>query len=166
MATIGVKLRVFVPKEVMNLARVNQAIQHVMIQKTTRELKREFEKTVSTWDHKPNWTMEHYFGVRVLWVKVFTYSTQYRIVNAGAAPHLILPRRAKILRFQTKYKAKTRARLIGSFAGGKSGPYISTPAVYHPGFEARDFDITIAEEYAETFHDDIQEAIKDGIIHA
>ncbi len=166
MATIGVKLRVFVPKEIFNNAQANRAIQHVMLQKTTREIRQEFNKTVTTWDDKPNFQSDHYFGTGVMWVKVYTYSTHYRLVNAGAAPHIIRPRRAKMLRFQTQYRAKSRPKLIRSFAGGKSGPYISTPAVSHPGFEAREFDKTIAEEYAQTFHDDIQNAINEGIVHA
>lgn len=166
MATIGVKIRVFVPREVIKLASVSKNIQHVMIQKTQQEFRRELQKTVRTWDNKPNWTLEHHFGVQVLWVKVFTYSTQYRLVNAGAKPHIIRPRKAGMLRFRTGYKAKSRPHLIGSFAGGKFGDYISTNSVSHPGFEAREFDKTIAEEYQETFRDDVQEAIKGAILHA
>lgn len=166
-ATINVKLRVFVPREVIHLSSVFTNIQHVMIQKTQQDLRRELQKTVRTWDNQPNWTLENYFGVQVLWVKVFTYSTQYRLVNTGAKRHPILPRNGKMLRFRTGYKAKTSARLIGSVAGGKFGPYRSTPIVPdHPGFEAREFDKTIAEDYQETFQNDIQEAIKDAIAKA
>jgi hypothetical protein len=165
MGKIGVKIRVFVPKEVMNVAAVNRAIQHTMITKTGPELRKEFDKTVTTWSDQPNFQTEHYFGQNVMWVKVLTYSKTYRLVNAGAKPHEIRPRRAKMLRFQNQYRAKSRPKLIRSFAGGKSGDYISTPVVKHPGFEARKFDETIAEEYTKTFHDDIQDAIKEGIIH-
>lgn len=161
--TLKIKMRVFVPREVFNMPRAMKNIEHVMLQKTQPELSKEFEKTVRTWKDKPVFRREHYFGFHVAWVKVYTYSEKYRLVNAGAAPHTILPRRAKLLRFQTGYKAKTRARLIGSVAGGKSGRYISARAVHHPGFEAREFDDAIAEQYQETFRDDIQEAILKGI---
>ena len=163
MPTVGIKMRVFVPKEIFNHARALKAIQHVMIQKTGPELRREFQKTVRTWNDKPNFKQEHYFGVQVLWVKVFTYSTVYRLVTTGADPHPIYPRRAKMLRFQTNFRPKTRARFIGSFAGGKSGPFISTPAVMHPGFEGRKFDTEIAEQYYDTFAEDVQEAINSAL---
>lgn len=166
MATIGVKLRVFVPKEVMNIEAVNRAIQHTMVQKTIPDLKREFGKTVSTWSDKPGFQTDQYFGQNVMWVKVYTYSTHYRLVNAGARPHEIRPRRARLLRFQSEFRPKSRPKLIRSFAGGKSGGYVSTPSVQHPGFEAREFDTTIAEEYTKTFHDDIQKAVEEGIEHA
>lgn len=166
MATLGIKMRVFVPKSVFNDARMMGNIQHLMIQKTAPDLRREFEKTVRTWKDQPNFKTEHYSGVRVMWVKVYTYSTVYRLVNAGAAPHLIRPRRARMLRFQKNFRPKTRPRLIGSFAGGKFGDFISTPAVFHPGFEAREFDQTIAEEYQDTFAKDVQDVIKEGIVHA
>ena len=168
MPTIGVKLRVFVPKTVFNMPRVQQEIQHVMLTKTRMDLRRELWRGCRSWKHQPNWQMPHYFGVRVMWVKVFTYSTQYRLVNAGTTKkdYPIVPRRKNMLRFQTQFRPKTRPRLLGSFVGGKFGPYISTLAVIHPGFEAREFDKTVAEEYQKNFTNDIQRAINEGIIHA
>lgn len=163
MATIGVKLRVFVPKTVFDDARAVRNIQHVMTSKTGPELRKEFEKTIKSWDDRPNFQMEHYFGVRVLWVKVYTYSTVYRLVNAGARPHEIRPRKARLLRFQSQFKPKSRPRLIGSFAGGKSGDYVSARSVHHPGFEAREFDQEISEQYQDTFRKDIQDAISDAL---
>ena len=149
----------------MNLSAVSKAIQHTMVSKTGPELRREFDKTTSTWNDKPVFKTEQYSGTAVMWLKVFTYSEKYRLVNAGAKPHDLRPRKAKFLRFQTGFKAKTRSHFIGSNAGGKSGNYISTPAVHHPGFEAREFDQTIADEYADTFREDIQDAISQGIAH-
>lgn len=163
MPTIGIKMRVFVPKEVMDDARVIRNIQHTMIQKTVPDLRRYFHATVRTWSDKPNFPMDHYFGVRVHWVKVYTYSQKYNLVNAGARPHIIRPVRSRMLRFQTGYRAKTRARILNSFNGGKFGDYISTPIVHHPGFEAREFDKQIAEEYQDDFAKDIQDAITDAL---
>lgn len=165
MATIGIKMRVFVPKEVLNTARVFDNIQHTMIQKTIPDLKKEFQPTYRTWSQKnyPNFQGQSYFGVRVMWVKVFTYATTYRLVNAGAKPHIIQVRRSKLLRFQKGYARKTRPRILYSSVGGKFGDYISTPIVHHPGHEAREFDKEIAEQYQSTFEKDVQDAIKDAL---
>lgn len=163
MPTINIKMRVFVPKEVLNDAKVIRNIQHVMSSKTAQDLKREFAKTYRSWDRQPNFVQDHYFGSRVLWIKVFTYSTQYRLVNAGARPHEIRPRRGGLLRFQTGFRPKSRPRVIGSSGGGKFGDFISARVVHHPGHEAREFDAQIAEEYQETFAEDVQDAIKDAL---
>lgn len=165
MATIGVKIKVIIPKAVMDYGRVRDAIENTMATKTRSELRREFERTVRTWDHQPNWSSELYRGVRVMWVKVYTYSTQYRLVNAGAKPHIIRKRNAPLLRYQTGFRAKSRPRVVGSFAGGKYGSWRVANAVHHPGHEAREFDKEIAEEYQDTFRKDIQEAITEGILH-
>lgn len=166
MATVGVKIRMILPRAVFDYGKVRQEIGHTMANKTAPELRKEFNKTTQSWDDKPNWKNEMYLGPNVMWVKVLTYSTQYRLVNAGARPHMIRPRRAKMLRFQTNFRAKSRPRVIGAFAGGKSGPYVSTLGVHHPGHEAREFDKEIAEQYAPTFVEDIQEAVTEGILHA
>lgn len=160
---ISVKIRVFVPKEVINMAAVARNIEHTMIQKTIPDLRDEFDKTTSTWNDRPSFRAEHYFGGNTKWVRVYTDAEHYRLVNTGAKPHLIRPRRARMLRFQTAFRPKTRPRTIRSFAGGKSGPYISTPLVHHPGHEAREFDKTIAEDYQDTFAKDIQDAIRDAL---
>jgi len=165
MPTINFKIRAIIPKEILNDAQVRRNIEHTMTQKTGPDLRREFDKTHRSWDHHPNFKQEHYFGVRVLWVKVFTYSQIYRMVNSGTKPHPIFPKRpGGMLRFRNGYKAKTRPRLIGSVTGGKFGEYKSHLAVNHPGIkEPREFDKTIAEEYEETFLEDVQKAIKDAL---
>lgn len=165
MATLGVKIKVILPKAVFNDAKVRQAIEHTMVQKTGPDLRNEFEKTATTWKDQPTWKTQMYRGVGVLWIKVLTYSTTYRLVNAGARPHIIRPRHKKVLRFQTQFRAKSRPRVIGSFAGGKSGPYVSSLGVHHPGHEAREFDKEIAEQYQDIFRKDVQEAISEGIVH-
>lgn len=165
MGSLGVKIKVILPKEVFNSEKVRQAIEHKMIRKTAPDLRTEFEKTVRTWKDQPTWKTETEFGVQILAVRVLTYSTTYRLVNAGARPHIIRPRHKKVLRFQTQFRAKSRPRVVGSFAGGKSGPYVSSLGVHHPGHEAREFDKEIAEQYQETFQKDVQEAISEGTVH-
>lgn len=108
-------------------------------------VKDDFEKTVKTWEHKPTFRKE---GPRLtgdgLEVSVSTNQEAYTYVTRGTRPHLIRPRRARRLRFQTGFKAKTRPRVISSRAGGASGSVAFARAVQHPGTEARDFDIEIA----------------------
>jgi hypothetical protein len=101
-----------------------------------------YEKTVRTW------TTQVRFIVRKtkLGRSVYTLSRTYRYVDRGTKPHIIAPRRAKVLRFSSRYKAKTKPRVITSTAGGASGAAVFTPKpVRHPGTEPRDFTLTIHE---------------------
>jgi len=89
---------------------------------------------------------------------------QYALVNAGARPHVIRPRHARILKFQRGYRAATRPRVIGSHAAARYGPVVTAQAVHHPGFEAREFDETIAKEYAPRFREDMRRALDEGAV--
>jgi hypothetical protein len=107
---------------------------------------RDFLSTVSTWSHKPSFRTEepHSEGHAIVG-SVSTRDEVYATVNAGAKPHVIRPRRARKLRFQRGYRAKTRPRTLASYAGGPYGPEVCTEVVHHPGFEPRAFSETVAE---------------------
>lgn len=164
-ATLGVKIRVFVPKEVFKSEDFQRNMLHTMVHKTIPDLRAEFSKTYSTWSSQgyPNFTAHYYAGVRVLWVKVFTYSQKYRLVNAGAGPHVIRARKGRLLRFRVGYVKKTYPRILHSYIGGRYGAWIGSQMVNHPGFPAREFDQEIAEQYQDTFAQDVQDAITGAI---
>lgn len=166
---IRVKMRVRVPKEILNSAKVVKEISHTMSTKTGPELRKQFDKTIEGWDTTPqahhqmgpvNFQNHYFFGTQVLRAEVFTYSKKYALVNEGSPAHIITPRRGGMLRFRTGYRAATRPRIIGSSSPSRFGNYISAQIVHHPGFEARKFDETIAEAYAPQFEQDMQDAIK------
>jgi len=69
----------------------------------------------------------------------------YFYVTRGTRPHIIVPKSAGALSFQTGYRAKTRVRVIGSRSGGSYGPRVTAKSVMHPGTDARDFDKEIAK---------------------
>lgn len=78
-------------------------------------------------------------------VTISTNDEIYFYLDEGTKAHIIKPRRAKRLGFRTGYKAKTRPGVIGSRAGGPSGPFVTPKQVMHPGFPARKFAKTIAK---------------------
>lgn len=168
---VSIQMKVTVPKKVISVESVMREIRHTMTTKTARELRDLFEKTTEGWSNTMNpssgfgevrWNTKTQFGSMKNSVTVFTTSEKYAIVNEGAPPHVIVPRRARMLKFRTGYRAATRPRVIGSRAASRFGELVSAQAVNHPGFEARAFDETIAEEYLPTFERDIQDAIARG----
>lgn len=159
----SIRITVTVPEIVLNSSFVRHEIMKAMRHKTGPEIKREFQKTVQGWDNAPDFDVTVYQGANSIITHVFpsgSGAANYARVNAGSPAHVITPRRGGFLRFQTGYRAATSPRVIGSRSKSRFGNVISTPIVHHPGFEAREFDATIAEQYADTFADDMQEAIK------
>lgn len=158
----SIRITVKVPEIVLDSRFVVTRIKQAMRSKTGPDLQKEFKKTVEGWDSSPEFRATVYERSNSIHTHVFPSgpgTTQYARVNAGSPAHIITPRRGGMLRFQTGYRPATSPRVISSRAKARFGNVISTPIVRHPGFEAREFDVIIAEQYYETFVDDMQEAI-------
>jgi hypothetical protein len=156
---ISVQIKVDVPDSLLDDAAVRDEIERALRNQTAPDLRRQFDKTTEGWDNRPNFSQRFASRNDYISATVYTTQEQYGIVNAGSPPHTITPRRGGMLRFQPGYRAATRPRTISSRAKSRSGSVISTKSVNHPGFEARDFDVTIAEEILPRFEEDIQDAI-------
>lgn len=160
---IKIKMRVRVPKELLSSAKVVDEIARAQRQQTAPELKKLFKQTVDGWKTPPDFSQTQAIGPNRISISVFTSGPnagKYALVNEGSPPHIIRPRRGGMLRFQTGYRAGTRPRMLSSRAYQRFGNYISTGIVHHPGFDARKFDETVAEEHGPQFEKDMQDAIK------
>lgn len=164
-----IEIHVTVPKEIFRVEEWRRRVLHVQDQKTGPELQRLFRKTVEGWEHKARFYKRKH--VTTYQIGIIAHSAKdkegeiYALVNNGARPHIIRPRRRGFLRFQTGYRAASRPRFIGGGRKTRFGAFISTPVVHHPGFEAREFDQAIAEFYAPTFAKDMQETFQAGKPH-
>jgi len=97
---------------------------------------------------------------------VFTDNEIYGYVNDGTRPHPIFPKKAKALAFQWggkgSYTPKTTPRVIGSRAGGPSGPTVYRPYVQHPGTKGRHFDEEIEKLMQPRFKRAMEKAMSDA----
>lgn len=156
---ISIKVSVKIPELVIDSALVRHMIERKMETKTGPDLQKEFKKTVEGWSNPPPFNPHVYHGTSLKTV-VYTESERYIFVNNGTSAHRITPKGARgLLRFQPGYRAATRPGVIGSSRPSRFGDHTSSRGVYHPGVEAREFDRVISEGYAETFVEDIQDAI-------
>ena len=106
----------------------------------------DFNKTTRTWSNKPSFQKKGPSrGKGELAVEVFTENLIYFFLTRGTRSHPVAPVRAKALRFQSGYKAKTRVRTIGSRSGGSFGPIAFSKGHMVKGIKARDFDKEIAK---------------------
>lgn len=122
-------------------------------------MKKDFESTTKTWNHKPTFTVDVSTKGQGPAVLVGTSDEIYGYVNDGTKPHDIYPKKAKVLRFQSGYSAKTSPGVIGSSSGGASGPTMFSRHVRHPGTKARNFDETIEKKWQPKFKREMEEAM-------
>ena len=161
---ISVRLNVKVPQQVFDSQAAVQRIVRTMQEKTAPALKELFGQSVEGWQNPPEWSQKQTVAQTYISMQVYASgenAKQYAIVNNGSPPHLITPRRAGYLRFRSGYIAGTVPKSLHSKAFIRYGPYVTVMnGVNHPGFEAREFDQTVADEHYDQFVQDMQDAMK------
>lgn len=113
-------------------------------------IKADFEKTTATWKTPVKFEEQISLSGGPQ-VEIFTLSKIYGYVDQGTRPHVIRPKKAKALRFQSGYKAKTTPGIIGSSAGGPFGDVVFSKAVNHPGNAPRNFSKEIQKIWTPKF---------------
>lgn len=153
------RISVIAPKPLFNLANVRAELESLVQGETVADLTSEFYLSSSTWQPVPKFEKRSLSGGNRIGVEVYTTDKRYVYVSEGVRPHIIRPKNAKILRFQTGYQSKSRVGSKRAYAGGYSGKYVGAFLVHHPGSEARKFDELIAEAYQPIFEANVQAAI-------
>lgn len=133
------------------------AIEKVCITRA-RAMQADFNRTTRTWTTRVEWelSIKNRIGRRATEVSVRPKpgapgTKIYQYVSRGTRPHTIRPKKAKVLRFNKKYRAKTKPRVLGSTRGGSSPPMVVAKVVHHPGTEARLFEEEIARRHQPRF---------------
>jgi hypothetical protein len=132
------------------------------MRKIGRDIKRDFERTVRTWEEKPEFEILISLSGGIT-VVVETNSEIYRYVDKGTEPHLILPVSAKVLHFKSNFIPKTQPGVIDSGPGGSGGEDVFAAYVFHPGIKAREFEKTIYRKWRRLFKRRMEEAMKRGV---
>jgi len=131
--------------------------------KTGQDIKKDFEKTTETWDHKPKFEMIIAVGPNSVDILVGTNDEIYGYVDDGTNEHLILPKKpGGVLAFKSKYRSKTIPNVIGSRWGGGSGDTIFAKWVIHPGSKARNFTKAISKKWTPIYKKRMEKAMADA----
>lgn len=131
-----------------------------MMHKAEREILKDFQKTVATWDHEVKFQTQISLkgGPTVL---VGTDDELYGLVSRDSPEHDISPKDPDgFLAYKTGFTPKSKPGVIGSFAGGKHGTYTRRKKVRHPGHKGRKFDETIAKLWEPRFKKMAEDAMK------
>ena len=164
---LRVSIQLTVPDQILNPQNVIDEIAKTQRNKTAPEVQRLFKQTVVGWQNPPTFSHRQKIAASEIGVTIYTAFgrnvDQYALVNAGAPPHEIHPiNPGGWLRFQRGYHSSTRPRVLSSRAYQRYGPYSKAVSVDHPGFKAREFDQEIADQYTDTFRNDMQDAVNRG----
>ena len=163
--TFDIQITVDVPDYVISEPAVRAEIEKTLRGTVKNDLTNTFRKTVEGWSKPPYFTGIYTSRADYLSIAVKASGTNaeiYSLVNYGARPHVITPKRGGMLRFQPGYRAGTKPRMLSSRPAQRFGDVIGARSVNHPGFEAREFDLAVAEDVAPRFVNDVQDAIARG----
>lgn len=120
------------------------------MRKVGTQIKNDFEKVTATWKTQVKFEQQISLAGGPQ-VEIFTTNKIFGYVDQGTRPHVIKPKRAKALRFQSGYKAKTTPGVIGSSAGGPFGPVVFSKGVDHPGNKPGNFSKEIQKIWTPKF---------------
>jgi hypothetical protein len=120
------------------------------VQDVGRDMRKNFERPVSTWNHRPSFRMMNITGGSRIGVEVFTENDIFSWVSQGTngpggSWYPIRPRGNNLLHYQAYYRRKTVPGSLASSSGGKYGSWLVRSRVRHPGIRSpRRFDETVA----------------------
>lgn len=139
-----------VSRWLMDKSRNLSAAMRDAMKETEREGLRMYRRTSNNWSNQPEYKVEREQGSNHITLVFGTSDKIWNWLDRGTRPHIIRPKRAKVLAFQWggpgSYKAKTRPGWIGSGSGGPSGDTVFRRAVHHPGTEPRHWTAAIQGE--------------------
>lgn len=109
------------------------------------DMQQKANKAVSDWSDKPRFERELQVQPEVITGRLVVKGSEaaglhFLWTDRGTKAHIIRPKKAPVLRFQTGYAARTAPVAQANVGDGKAhGAHVSTLVVLHPGTEARQF---------------------------
>lgn len=151
-------MSVIVPPK-LEAKRVIRALRNGM-SNAARDVVADFKTTTATWKHQPEFKVTEVSAAE--WI-ISTDDKVWSMLDDGTKPHIIRPKRAKLLRFQWggqgSYKAKTKPGYLGSSKGKVSGPIVFRKQVRHPGTKPRKWTDAAKVKWDRELGDIVQRAI-------
>lgn len=146
-----------VPRRLLDQApRLARAVQNGLTA-AAQGVKADFAATTNTWERRVSFTIT---APGVFRRVIGTDDEVWAMLDRGTRPHLIYPRRAKVLSFATGGRAKTRPRVLGSSAGSTGSTFVTTRGpVQHPGTAPREWTETAKAKWDRLLPETVQRAI-------
>lgn len=125
-----------------------------------KEVEKDLLKPTATWQH----AVEARINKTKTGFTILIRDKVYAMVEGGTKPHVIRPKRAKALRFNSRFRSKTVPNKLTSRKGMSRPPVRFAKEVKHPGTKPRNFKKVAKERsqkrYPKTLRRFIKEALK------
>lgn len=147
------------PKQLFDLAAIEKAVS-VALDDEAKRAANGFRSHMATWSAKNRAT------VTVKRSTAFSREIRARggklqFVEFDTKPHIIVPKKAKALRFKSGYKRKTSGNKIPSNRGGAYGQTVYAKQVKHPGSKGTQISKQIRDKTDKTFPDRMQQRLNE-----
>lgn len=149
--------------------KVLREVEKTMRKEVADDFKRDFGKTVRTWEEKPNFRSVFFKHPNQYVLTVAPsgeFADRYGWIDQGTRARIIVPKSPNTrLKFQGgPYKSKTRPGVIGSQQGGPTGAFVYPTIVKrYPGIKAREFSKAIAAQGELRFQRSVQDAMNRAV---
>lgn len=145
-----ISMEVILPTEKLDYKRILDAIEDGL-DTAADEVRKDFGKTISTWEHKPTFTILKRPGERT----ISTADDIYRYVSCGTRVRRVVMTR--------DFSPKSRYRFVGAMAGSGGVAFGPSKRINRPGIKAREFEITIALVWQRVLPRVLQDALDDKV---
>ena len=174
MASSGVRLIKRLPKPELIFAGIQQEIVK-QLQPVARQHVSERKKAVSGFEHKVEFGFEIKVSQKQVTMDILVTNDNDPVSEGfsvgdlwtaldktGVRPHVIRPKNAQRLAFQTGYQPHTRPIARSGGPGRATGPVVFAGVVNHPGFEPRKFSEVINKRLRRQFEQAIDRGVRLG----
>lgn len=148
----------------INTKTIQRRLQNAL-NKEAKIVKREYKKTVATWDDPPRFEALTDISGNDVSILVGPTGTELQVkkfvwTDQGTKPHVIKAKNAPALIFQSGYSPKTLPNKIASYPAGHFGEFVRVQSVNHPGTEPRNFTRIIVQRRRKPFTQAMIQAAK------
>lgn len=154
---VNVKIRPIIPKiGTLDLQKIAQT----ELRREVVNVKRELALPTKRWKHKVEFYDRPATGAQSSGVDVGTTDKVYNILDKGSPPHIIKPKKAKFLAFNSVFRAKTKPDSLNSSAGRSSPPVAFARIVHHPGTKPRNWRKLVIKRSKARFPQAVDKAVR------
>jgi hypothetical protein len=160
MSMVTIKAKAFIPNTPKDPKAFSKDLE-LRYRRLSDSIRRDFEKTVSTWEKKPKFSVKRVRDSSgAIIFEASTDNEIYGYVTLGTPPHVIRAKNAPFLSFRYPFGAKTTPNLLTSKAGFIGDSWAKKQEVQHPGTEARNFHKLIAKRFQDKVVKESNEALR------
>lgn len=157
---VSIRGKAFIPNTPKDPKRFSKELER-RYARIAEGIRRDFDKTVSTWEKKPKFTVKRIRDASgAIIFEAGTDNEIYGYVTMGTPKHEITAKNAPFLTFRTGGSPKTTPNLLTSKAGFIGDGWAKKQSVMHPGTEARNFHKIIAKRFKDKVVKESNEALR------